>query len=169
MSIILHVITAITRPENLTKITDSLVVACKDYTCDIVWHWRHDWKREHVGGQKLKNDALDIIDNGWVFFLDDDTHLSPYIPQLIAERDANPLLDGFIVEQQRADGSILVTSPDNVRWGCIDIGQAVLRRSAIGDHRIPEEYIGDGLFLEKLIPTLNVEFVPIVASYHNCL
>lgn len=163
----LHIITAITRPHNLPRITDSITSACVNYNCNIIWHWRYDKKREHVGGQKLKNDALDIIQDGWVYLLDDDTILSAEIIRLVCEYDNDETIDGVIVQQENPDGTIRITDPNNVRWGFIDTGQALLRRSAIGNERIPEEYIGDGLFYEKLIPNLNIKYEPIVGAYYN--
>lgn len=165
----LHVVTAVTRPKNLGLIAESLANACKSSECDLTWHWKHDWMREHVGGQKLKNDALDEITDGWVWFIDDDTLAAPDIPHLVYTRDQDASIDGIVVCQQRADGRLLVAAPEYAVRGHIDIGQAILRRSAIGDARIPEDYDGDGLFLEPLLARLNIEYLSVVASYHNAL
>lgn len=163
----LHVVTAITRPSNLTLIAESLAVACARAQCDLVWHWRHDWDHAHIGGQKLKNDALDAIVDGWVWFLDDDTLADARIPGLIREHER--VVDAIVVEQQRADGRILPVGPEHVAVGSIDIGQAIIRRSAIADARIPEHYDGDGMFLASVLPRIRVAYLPIVASYHNAL
>lgn len=164
----LHVVTAITRPENLPRICSTLSAGCVHADADLVWHWRYDMQRNHVGGQKPKNDALDAITDGWVWFLDDDTLADTRIPAIVKAHDAEPI-DAIIVGQRRTDGHILIASPANVRVGSIDIGQAIIRRSAIGSHRIPEDYVGDGIFLKRVIGSCRTRFLPIVASSHNAL
>lgn len=166
---ILHVVTAITRPENLPRICSSLSAGCVHARCDLVWHWRHDFEHAHVGGQKPKNDALDVIKDGWVWFLDDDTLADARIPSIVASFDDRVEVDAFVVSQRRADGYVLAAGAEHVRVGSIDIGQAIIRRSAIGTQRIPETYVGDGVFLEAVLPACNTVYLPLVASSHNAL
>ena len=76
----LHVLTAVSRPENLGQIAESLAVAVEraEYGVDLaVALGMFDPDRQHVGGQALKNDMLDDIDDGWVWILDDDTLAHP--------------------------------------------------------------------------------------------
>lgn len=165
----LHVITAITRPANLGEIAASLAAACATARIDLVWHWRFDYQREHVGGQKLKNDALDTISDGWVWMLDDDTIAHSEILQAWAQHAKIADVTAVIFGQLRADGRTLVADPENARRGMIDIGQAFLRRDAIGEHRLPEDYDGDGMFLERILPTANVIYNNRMLSFHNRL
>lgn len=165
----LHVITAITRPANLGEIAASLAAACATARINLVWHWRFDYQREHVGGQKLKNDALDTISDGWVWMLDDDTIAHSEILQAWAQHAKIADVTAVIFGQLRADGRTLVADPKNARRGMIDIGQAFLRRDAIGEHRLPEDYDGDGMFLERILPSANVIYNNRMLSFHNRL
>jgi hypothetical protein len=165
----LHVVTAITRPANLAAIADSLAAACCIARVDLVWHWRFDWQREHVGGQKLKNDALDDIRDGWVWMLDDDTIAHSEIIQAWAQHAHQDDVGAVVFGQSRADGRTLYASEDDARIGYIDIGQAFLRRDVIGEHRLPEHYDGDGMFLEVVLPESGAIYDNRLLSFHNRL
>ena len=48
----LHLLTAVTRPDNLPAIEESISVAMdRARTVDVQWHCLTDLKRQHVGGQ----------------------------------------------------------------------------------------------------------------------
>jgi len=165
----LHVITAITRSANLADIGASLAAACVTARVDLQWHWVFDWDRQHIGGQKRKNDALDAITDGWVWMLDDDTLAHSEIIQAWSTYVSNPRFDAVVFGQVRADGRRLEASRDDVRVGSIDIGQAFLRRDLIGDERLPETYEGDGVFLERVLARADAVFDPRALSFHNRL
>ena len=165
----LHIVTAVTRPANLGMIAASLAAAACTARIDLVWHWRFDWQREHVGGQKLKNDALDAITEGWVWMLDDDTIAHSEILQAWSQHARHDGVRAVVFGQSRADGRILVADEQNVRVGHIDIGQAFLRRDIIGEHRLPEHYDGDGMFLEVVLPDSGVIYDNRLLSFHNRL
>jgi hypothetical protein len=160
----LHVLTACSRPENLARVGESIAAAaCEPW--EVCWHVRFDLAREHVGGQALKNAMLDEIDGGWVIFLDDDTVLDPMLLSFVADN----LAEMVVVSQRRADGRVLRAAPENMRVGQVDIGQAVLRRDLIGEHRIPTHYEGDGVFLADLAAAGDVRYIDEVLSHHNAL
>ena len=162
----LHVLTAVTRPENLSRIAEAFGFWGK---ADFEWHLRFDSKREHVGGQALKNAMLDEISDGWVWCLDDDTlphkRLYAEVAKAVMAADAAAV----VVSQRREDRTVLLASPDNLYVGGVDIGQAVIRRDVIGEHRIPESYAGDGEFLMAVLADRNVVYLPRVLSFHNAL
>ncbi len=164
----LHVLTACTRPENLSEVAASLSEASCGYW-EVCWHVRFDPEHWHVGGQQLKNDMLDQITDGWVCFLDDDTTLDPDFPRLagtLREKGG----EGLVVSQQRADGRTLHAAVENVRVGEIDIGQVMIDRALIGDARIPLHYDGDGMFLSEVLAQNSlVLFHDEVLSHHNRL
>lgn len=162
----LHVLTACSRPENLARVGESIGAAtCESW--EVCWHVRFDLAREHVGGQKLKNDMLDQIGDGWVYFLDDDTVMHPDLLRVLAE---NVRADAVVVSQQRSDGPVLRAASTNLRVGFVDIGQAVLRRDLIGNARIPTTYVGDGVFLSELLSGhVGVAYLDAILSYHNAL
>lgn len=167
---ILHVLTAVTRPENLPEIADSIAISSERTGAVIQWHTRNDPGRDHVGGQHLKNLMLDEITDGWVCILDDDTIMHPnFLRKIQHALHNNPQLEAIVVSQKRTTGVVLKASPDNAVLGKIDAGQAVIRRDVIGDRRIPETYAGDGQWLEEILASAFVLYLPDVLSLHNAL
>ena len=168
----LHVLTAVTRPENLDRIGQSLgdAITASEGFVDVCWHLRFDLEQWHVGGQKLKNDMLDEITDGWVWILDDDTKVHPQLFERLRDKlTVHPAVDALVVSQKRSDGGILLAARANVKVTLIDIGQAIMRRDLIGDERIPIDYSGDGMFLETVLAGADVIFVNDVLSLHNAL
>jgi hypothetical protein len=164
----LHVLTACTRPDNLPTLAVSLAEACCG-PWEICWHLRLDPEQRHVGGQRLKNDMLDQVSDGWVCFLDDDTTIDPRFLQLVDElrRDG---ATAVVVSQQRENGAVLPASRANLHVGSIDIGQAIIHRGLIGNWRIPLSYEGDGVFLASVLGNATTAvFVDEILSYHNRL
>lgn len=161
----LHILTAVTRPNNLPVMARSLTGQWRDLT----WHLRHDREHAHVGGQRPKNVMLDEVRDGWVWVLDDDTLAHPGLFTALQPHFDDPDVDAVVVSQLRRDGSVLHAAPGNVMPNFIDIGQAVIRRERIGDERIPETYDGDGIFLTRLLPCLHVAYIDRVLSFHNAL
>lgn len=160
----LHVCTACSRPENLDRVAASLALwGQADYT----WHIRFDIERRHVGGQRLKNELLNDVSEGWVWFLDDDTLAHPKLYRTLEQKSRG--YDAIVVSQRRRERANLIAAEENVRVNEIDIGQAIIRRSLIGEDRIPETYAGDGLFLEEVLPFGKVLYLPEVLSFHNAL
>lgn len=164
-----HIITAISRPENIDKVCRTLVPAtmyCKN--TKFVWHWIFDIRRSGIAyAHQIKNQMVDDIQDGWVWILDDDTSVHPDI-FLEFEKDIN--CDAFVVCQKRADGRILIASPENNRVDHIDSNQAIIRRSTIGDHRMTEDYAGDGYFLEAVLKDCNyIRYSDKILCYHNML
>lgn len=167
----LHVLTAVTRPENLSAVAHTLARATATVAdIEVVWHWRFDPGRQHVGGQHLKNEMLDRIHDGWVWILDDDTVAHPALVQMLMRcvREM-PDMQALVVSQARADGRTLRAAPENVRVGFIDAGQALLRRDLIGEERLPETYEGDGQLLERLLPAARVVYCDETLSLYNAI
>ena len=167
----LHVLTAVTRPWNLNVVAKSLETAAERVDIDLSWHLRFDLGRESLGGQALKNELLDEVADGWVWFLDDDTivheDLFVNVWSAIAPYSDVPAV---VVSQRRNDGRVLLAKPRNVCVNGIDIGQALLRRDLIGNERIPESYAGDGEFLQALLhDRQDVIYMSEVLSLHNVL
>jgi hypothetical protein len=162
----LHVLTAVSRPENLPRVAESLSAAAMNVPdVKVCWHWRFDLERKHVGGQALKNEMLDEIEEGWVWVLDDDTEAHP---DVLGAKDFEAY-DAVVFSQVRSDGRVLLAAPENVVPGSIDINQAFLRRDLIGDLRIPIHYDGDGMFLNAVLKQGNVLYHPAALSLHNSI
>lgn len=172
----LHILTAVSRIENVELVRDSINLAARRAPKVVLsWHRRYDPQCEHVGGQRLKNEMLDDIDDGWVCILDDDTLMLPKfllrVHMIVASAPlAERELRAVVVSQRRTNGTILQASPENAVLSSIDAGQAVLRRDLIGDYRIPETYAGDGMWLETLLrDRSDVHYLPEVLSAHNAI
>jgi hypothetical protein len=162
-----HILTACTRPQNLPAAAESIMAATCD-PWDVTWHIRFDPEQQHVGGQRLKNEMLDQIEDGWVCFLDDDTTMHPEFLQRMADAVADA--GAVVVSQQRQSGQVLTADPAHLRVGCVDIGQAFIARALIGTNRIPEHYEGDGVFLQAVLASWPaVAYLPDVLSEHNAL
>ena len=163
----LNILTAVSRPENLPRIAESLAeAALRAPAVNVHWHWRFDTARRHVGGQALKNEMLEEVSDGWVWVLDDDTLAHKDILQLASSFSNR---DAIVFSQLRTDGRVLSAHRDNVIPGSVDIGQGFLRRELIAEHRIPDDYNGDGLFLQAVLPGADVLYHPAVASLHNAI
>lgn len=167
----LHVLTAVTRPENLAQIEASMRGAAGQGV-DLVWHQQADPDHQSVGGQSIKNALLDQIADGWVYILDDDNLLHPQLCRTLVQvvesiRDA----DLICVSQQHKNGWVRQAHPGMLRQTHVDAGQVLVRRQAIGDWRIPEHYCGDGEWIEELAKRCAGRIVCVsrVAAYYNWL
>lgn len=170
----LNVLTAVSRPENLGFVAESLAKAAERAPAvEVVWRWRFDLARANIGGQALKNKMLaeipyDDFETEWVWCLDDDTLAHE---DILVTASCFQNYDAIIFSQQRTDGRVLSATQDNMIVGSCDIGQAFLRRSLIGGHQIPEDYNGDGMFLSAVLATdgANVMYHPAALSLHNAI
>lgn len=166
---IVSVITAVTRPKNLSQIADSISVAALNAGCDIKWYWKFDMQKTAIGGHRIKNELLNQIEEGWVWFLDDDTVAHPDILSSLRGAAENGY-DALVVSQSRPDLSILKACQKNCVRNKIDIGQAIIQRHIIGESKMSEElYNGDGIFLEEVMPRANVLYLDKVLSLHNAI
>ena len=131
---------------------------------------KFDLDREFVGGYKLRNDMLDDIDDGWIWFLDDDTVVHPELfreASSIIRRD--PSVRVVVFSQQRPRHR-LRAKPENVRVGKIDTGQPMLKREVIGAQRFKEALFADGMLYSDLLrDEENVFYSPKLLSLFNYL
>ncbi len=160
----LHVLTPVTRPQNLVEVGRSLE---RWGDVDMTWHVKFDWFKRSLGGYNLRNLMLDDITDGYVWCLDDDCTAHPKLYQTVAKlvrRDASAV----VVSQKREDGTILHAKPENLMVDYIDIGQAIIRRDVIGDARYQtDDYAADGVFIEAVLGQVPVVYVDEPLSFHN--
>ncbi len=160
----LHVLTPVTRPQNLALLGASLNKWGAD---DVTWHIRFDTFNRSFGGYSLRNRMLDDITDGWVWCLDDDCTAHPKLYRTV-DKLARGDTPAVVVSQKREDGTILHAKPENVAVDYIDIGQAIIRRDWIDNLRYQEDvYAADGHFLEAVLGQALVVFVDDVLSFHN--
>lgn len=123
-------------------------------------------------GTEQRNLALDNINDGYIYFLDDDNLIHPNFENILLE-SINKYKDkkGFVFNQIRKNGTIYLTAklpPTNYQ---IDTGNVVLDRSLIGDIRWEKEYNHDFLFFAKVYNTNPDKFITInkIATYYNAI
>lgn len=182
---IVHVLTPVTRLENLAAIQASLDAARAPVRthCTIQWHRLYDPYHEHPGGYELRNRMIEVITDplGWLWFLDDDTLAHPDILRRLADhQDA----EAMIVAQTRpkkwgpgcADPDLLGNG-DRLEPGqcAFDTGQVILRRRLMGDYRFRLERAGDGYLWDELLQPAHratpgtVVFINEILAYYNAL
>ena len=169
---LINVITAVTRPENLAGIAASILAAQElDSGVNIDWHRYADPDREFVGGQHPKNIMISRIKKGWICILDDDTIMhASYLRRVHRASRQNPKANAIVVSQRRTNNTVLEAKPENMKVGMVDAGQLLIRRERIGDEYIPETYAGDGEWIEALLQGRDdVVYLPQVLSLHNAL
>ncbi len=196
----LNIVTRCTRPQFLQKVKTSIF---KTVNFDIKWWVVFDTRvikdvdaefltdLQLLGGQtlflkgeegdmahSLLSKVIDKINEGFIYFLDDDNILHEnFYDVLLKNIKENPEKRGFIFSQKvgGVDFSgldIREAKPENTRVQHIDMAQFLLRRDLIGDNRfVSGDYKADGYFIEKIY-NLNKEdflFIPEVLCYYNKL
>jgi glycosyltransferase involved in cell wall biosynthesis len=118
-----------------------------------------------------RNWAIERIEGGWVYFLDDDNLIHPEFEAAFHEaRRLHPKAGWFIFDQVDAEGTLLrrATCPPTV--GHVDLGQAVIRRDVLCGFRFREDrYDADGDLFERLAVAVPPVCVNRQATYYNAL
>jgi hypothetical protein len=167
----LHLLTAVTRPDFIPRIGES-VEAARRPGADLIWHLREDPARQHVGGQALKNAMIDGIGDGWLIVLDDDNLLHARLVERLLTVTTEQPDAGLIVVGQEMPGGYRSAQPGCLRVEHVDAAQLIIRRDVLGALRLPETYAGDGLLAETLAATLAAEQIVYLdepLSYYNYL
>lgn len=129
-------------------------------------------------GHTLLSKTLDMIDNGFVYFLDDDNIIhEEFYNKIYSEIKENPDKLGFIFSQKVTGKDftgldIRLASPENCKVSKIDMAQFFLHRDLISDFKFKEnDYKADGYFIENIYNS-NVDkfhFIEEVLCYYNYL
>jgi hypothetical protein len=184
----INIITACSRPENLSKVYDSLqglkcnwfiiLDDCKDFlfkTCSgstvSIIIKQSKKKGEWCGS--LKNEGLEMVKTGWIYVLDDDNLLHPDFKKSIQFYiDKFPQKKAFVFNQALQEGIIRKALHSNIRINYIDQAQYLVHKELIGDIRYPDnEYQDDGIFIEALYQFHSRKFLCIKKTmcYYNKL
>jgi len=178
----LTVVTPCSRPQNLARLAESLREAeshfdlqwlvvhdCRSSMCDIPppaptfgkWSWTIMHAASgpgQVAGHAQVNHALDRINEGLVWRLDDDNLPVPGFFKALNEAEQDfPNVDVFLFGQHaigRYDEARWPTgvAPPTPLTGVMDSAQFVFRREALGGLRFqPDDYKADGAFIEALV------------------
>ncbi len=185
----INLVTAVSRPQNLPLIAENIKKSFK--VINVVWHCIFDnrkvevipencgWHKEascvgDVSGGTQKNLALSTIEQGLIYFLDDDNFIHPDFEQaLLDEIQANPDAAGFVFSQVFKDEKIrLIASDNGVRWGNIDCGQFVIDRQHVKTLKFPiNVYSSDWSFFKIYDKQYHskIIFANKKATYYNYL
>lgn len=176
----INIITPCTRPENLMEISKSIKIPKKNYRWIVVfdldyvdpslipdnceYHYHRNPNSQVGNGQR--NYVLDFIKDGYIYFLDDDTIMSPYLWDKVKDLDNDLITFGQLYKNGdlRVDGK-------TVRRDYIDTGCALISRKLIGDSRwIENLYQGDGVFLTEChLKSKTYKYLPYALSIYNAL
>jgi hypothetical protein len=175
----LNIITRCTRPDFLEKVKKSIFTTI---LFDIKWWVVFDTRiikdidadflanLQLLGGEaiflkgeegdmahSLLSKVIDKIEDGFIYFLDDDNILHEnFYDVIFKEVKANPTKRGFIFSQ-KVDGKdftgldIREAKPENTRVQHIDMAQFLLKRDLIGSERfVSGDYKADGYLIEEI-------------------
>lgn len=196
----LNIITRCTRPDFLEKVKKSIFTTI---LFDIKWWVVFDTRvikdidadflsnLQLLGGEaifmrgengdmahSLLSKVIDKIQEGFIYFLDDDNILHENFYDTIHKKIIeNPDKKGFIFSQKISGKDftgldIREAKPENTRVQHIDMAQFLLKRDLIGNERfVSGDYKADGYFIEKIFKnnTEDFYFIDDVLCYYNYL
>jgi hypothetical protein len=182
----LIIVTPCSRPQNLEKLRESIQF---DNPIFIYWVIIYDTRKmpfikrypnhnkilelecrdEGVVGHQIRNMAMhSIIQQGMIYFLDDDTILHPYFWTIVNNFKPNIVIYTFNLMYQ--NGKILFGNTPRVRG--IDTCQFIFDKSIVGDLRFDTtDYCADGIFIQTLYEKNKEQaaFINSIAAYYNWL
>jgi glycosyltransferase involved in cell wall biosynthesis len=175
----LNIVTACSRPENLSKIAESINLPTASYIWWIIVdgpgplpdiNFRRNVKvfyhpDKSAVGNGQRNFALDQITGGYIYFLDDDTVLHPDLYKSVEAMEN----DFIHFDQAHRNGSKRIGGTIAVNH--VDTGSVVCSRALIGDSRFRNElYNGDGVFWSSVFSRAkNPVYIPQPLSIYNAL
>lgn len=153
----LNIITPCSRPQNLLKISESINIPKENYRWIVVFDSENPPNKDlipdnceiycHINklsssGNAQRNYALDLIDDGYVYFNDDDTIIHPRLWENIKN-----LNEDFISFKQLDKFGRPKMNGTDIRVGGIDTHQYIVKKEIIGDGKwINHLYEADGHF-----------------------
>jgi hypothetical protein len=181
LSMFLNIITPCSRPENLLKISESINIPEENYrwivVCDSdslpneelipknceIYHYKD---LESISGNSQRNHALNMIDNGFIYFNDDDTLIHPELWVYIKD-----LENDFISFIQLNKNGNLRLLGNFINIGYIDSHNFIVNRKIVGESRfIINKYDADGYFaVECFNKSKNSFYINKPLSIYNLL
>jgi hypothetical protein len=180
----INIITPCSRPENLVKIGLSINIPLENFRWIVVFDaeripelpvseleflntefYAHK-NPEGCSGNPQRNFALDLVEEGYVYFQDDDTLMHPEFWESV--KDLNN--DFISFNQSFTDGKLRLKS-GRTEVGYIDSHNFLLKKEIIGDTRWEmDKYEADGIFAEACAKkTRNLFFIDRTLSIYNAL
>jgi hypothetical protein len=159
--IFLNIITPCSRPYNLFTISKSINIPRPNYRWIVVFdsaslpdiklipenceYYLHK-NNESRFGNAQRNYGMSLINNGHVYFNDDDTTIHPLLWQNINLLDE---YDFISFKQQNKNGTHRLNS-DKIQVDHIDSHNFIISASITKNHKfIPDAYNADGIFATK--------------------
>ena len=180
------IITPCSRPENLEKLRESIHFDNDNLVAWVIIYdlrnmafnkrYTNDPKiietgcyEDGVVGHQIRNMALrEIVKDGLVYFLDDDTILHPYFWTIV--NNFRPEINIYTFNLLYQNGSILYGNNPTIRN--IDTCQFIFHKKAAKNYAFtPDDYCGDGLFIQTLYQENQdtTLFVNSIGAYYNWL
>ena len=178
----INIITPCSRPDNLIELFDSINFPCTWYIVfdandaefsKILWNnklFLFDWIKPFAikggkWGNRQRNFALDLIKDGYVYFLDDDTTMHPdFYPTISSLQNDFIQFDQCYPNGEKRLGG-------KIRLKQVDSGNVLIHTSLIGTLRWETEpRYADYLFInEAYNKAKNPVYIPKVLSIYNSL
>lgn len=185
---ILHIVTPSMRPNNLGFISRSIhSIRFNLPTWSVRWHVGFDRSIDYLdnvpqisslfrqspggaNGNPGRNDALEMIREGWVHFLDDDNDIHPeFVKGLSSFASGETAEQIAVFNQYHKDGTLRLKANPMAGPGEIDTAQFVAWRSAIGHIRWhPSAYAADYTFFKDITANARAAVAP-GGVYYNKL
>jgi hypothetical protein len=180
----INIITPCSRPENLFKIAESINIPKENYKWIIVFDseflpdlsnvlnldiniemYAHK-NPNSIMGNSQRNFALDLVEDGYVYFQDDDTLIHPELWNNIKHSN-----DDFISFDQAFTNGTLRLKCGRTDVGHIDSHNFIVSKKTIGDTRWKiDDYCADGIFADDCAKKTNSKlFIDKVLSIYNQL
>jgi len=138
---------------DLKEIDASILESLQNVNCQTLFYEGD----EGDFGHQLINKAIDKIEDGFVYIIDDDNIIhDDFYEEVYNSMKKNPDKRGFVFSQKVGGKDftgldIRQCSPDNMKVQKIDMSQFVIKIDLIGNNRFDSmNYIADGVFIEKL-------------------
>jgi hypothetical protein len=180
----INIITPCSRPENLTSIGLSINIPLDNFRWIVVFDAeeipklsisKDNFKNTEFyahknpngcSGNPQRNFALDLVEDGYVYFQDDDTLMHKDFWESVKELNAD-----FISFSQAFPNGDLRIKGNIIEVGNIDSHNFLLKKSIIGDTRWDiDKYVADGIFAETCAKKTNdLLFLDKVLSFYNVL
>jgi hypothetical protein len=176
----INIITPCSRPKNLHTISKSINIPEDSYRWIVVYDSDIELEKELIpnncefylhknpksmSGNSQRNYALDLIDDGYVYFNDDDTILHKDL------WDNIKMLDNDFISFYQSWGSGQIRLYGDVEYQRIDSHNFILHKNIIGESRwVLDKYEADGLFaIECHKKSKNPIVIKKVLSVYNYL
>lgn len=173
---LVNIITPCSRPENLEKIARS--INFPKYRWIVVFDGPIPENRpaqaecysvinkNSISGNAQRNFALDLVEDGWIYFNDDDTVIHPDLWDAIKDLDAD-----FASFKQVFPSGVLRLEGKSVTLNNIDSHNFIMDYSLLGKSRWNlQRYDADGLFAyECWLKSRNYKYIDKVLSVYNAL